>query len=414
MAHGVFLGRLEVQRRDLTALTEDEATVLEIFAELSAIVLHSSHLRCVLQHLAWTDELTGLANRRRILAELRDRAAAGVVSLLFIDFDGLKDVNDALGYEAGDELVRAVGRGLAGSARAGELIGRLGGDELVAVLATGDAEHARRRASAFEAILTALPVEPTIRAHYLGASVGSATLEPGETADALLTRASDEMRARKDARKSRRLAVVAAQPRVTAGHSAAITTTDVTCSRSGPSVSSSLRASSPEAPSSSVMSAPPISSPFTNTCGIVGQPESPDELLTDPRIGKDVDRRDRGAGFPERPKRAVGVPAHHGLRCPFHEHRDIGAVDDVLDLIAHRHVVPLVVIRSSWIVPSASGAASAAFTSRCWSIRLTPSKRALSIVTWKWSPPPVLSTTAISAPGNAWSRRSLIASVATA
>ena len=39
------------------------------------------------------------------------------------------------------------------------------------------------------------------------------------------------------------------------------------------------------------MSAPPMSSPFTNTCGIVGQPEIADELLADPRVGEDVDGR---------------------------------------------------------------------------------------------------------------------------
>ena len=58
------------------------------------------------------------------------------------------------------------------------------------------------------------------------------------------------------------------------------------------------------------MSAPPTSSPLTNTCGIVGQPEIARELLADLRVGQDVDGGDRRAGAAERLQRAVGVAAH--------------------------------------------------------------------------------------------------------
>src|SRR5207248_305036 len=99
----------------------------------------------------------------------------------------------------------------------------------------------------------------------------------------------------------------------------------------------------------------------------------------------------------------------------FHEERDRLGLDHVLDLLAkraHDHV-PLVVIRSSWMVPSASGAASAVLTKRCWSISGSPSKRGLATVTWKWSPPPVRSTTSSTdASGKACSRSIRIVSLA--
>jgi len=85
--------------------------------------------------LALTDPLTGLGNRRhfdeRLRAEL-DRADAGpgVVSLVLIDLDAFKDVNDRLGHEAGDELLR----GVAGCLRQGGEAFRLGGDEFALVL----------------------------------------------------------------------------------------------------------------------------------------------------------------------------------------------------------------------------------------------------------------------------------------
>jgi GGDEF domain-containing protein len=56
------------------------------------------------------------------------------LSLLLIDFDGLKGVNDALGYDRGDALIAAVGMALAANVNEGELAARLGGDEFVVVL----------------------------------------------------------------------------------------------------------------------------------------------------------------------------------------------------------------------------------------------------------------------------------------
>src|SRR6185312_4459014 len=88
-----------------------------------------------------------------------------------------------------------------------------------------------------------------------------------------------------------------------------------------------------------------------------------------------------------------------------HEEGHVRPFDDVLDLVGVAHGVPFVLIRSSWMVPSASGAASAWYTRRCCSTSDRPESDGAVTTTWKWSPPPVRSVTSSSvASGNApWS-----------
>lgn len=85
------------------------------------------------QILAETDPLTGLLNRRALLARLADATAVArsgnAVLLCVIDLDGFKHVNDSSGHAAGDEVLRAVARALSHTVRETDTIARLGGDE---------------------------------------------------------------------------------------------------------------------------------------------------------------------------------------------------------------------------------------------------------------------------------------------
>jgi diguanylate cyclase (GGDEF)-like protein len=89
------------------------------------------------RRLADTDELTGLANRRRVYEELAaaDRLLADgrQVAVLVLDLDRFKEINDSLGHAVGDALLRQVGPRLRDVLRAGDLLGRTGGDEFVVV-----------------------------------------------------------------------------------------------------------------------------------------------------------------------------------------------------------------------------------------------------------------------------------------
>jgi len=93
-----------------------------------------------LQHLALHDPLTGLGNRLRLQEALHAQttlpasAAGAVLGLIFIDLDGFKTINDTLGHECGDELLRAMAARLQGMLRREDMAVRLGGDEFVVLL----------------------------------------------------------------------------------------------------------------------------------------------------------------------------------------------------------------------------------------------------------------------------------------
>ncbi|MGY1739880.1 MULTISPECIES: putative bifunctional diguanylate cyclase/phosphodiesterase [unclassified Blastococcus] len=97
-----------------------------------------------LERLAYTDFLTGLPNRARLMAALEAavaRTAAGSrACLLLLDLDGFKSVNDVAGHDAGDALLQEVAGHLSGAARDGDLVARLGGDEFALVVDSGPDE----------------------------------------------------------------------------------------------------------------------------------------------------------------------------------------------------------------------------------------------------------------------------------
>ncbi|MDF1505809.1 PAS domain S-box protein, partial [Roseisolibacter sp. H3M3-2] len=156
------------------------------------------------------DELTGLLNRRgfRRMAdhELKVARRTGRPgSVLYLDMDGFKAINDAHGHAEGDRALRAVADVLRQTVREGDFAGRLGGDEFV-VFATGAATAAEGEALAArlrEQLARANDAAGTAgRPYALAFSVGVATLEPGDDLDALLTRADGALYARKLARRA--------------------------------------------------------------------------------------------------------------------------------------------------------------------------------------------------------------------
>ena len=100
-----------------------------------------------LSHMALHDQLTGLANRQLLLqsidAAIADAEQSGdALSLVFLDIDGFKAVNDRLGHAAGDAVLREVAERLRNAVRADDILGRMGGDEFVVICPTADARAA--------------------------------------------------------------------------------------------------------------------------------------------------------------------------------------------------------------------------------------------------------------------------------
>jgi diguanylate cyclase (GGDEF)-like protein/PAS domain S-box-containing protein len=150
-----------------------------------------------LRHMADHDDLTGIANRRRVVAEIELRlqhsAHAGERgAVLLLDLDGFKAVNDRLGHDAGDEVLKATAAALRQRLRATDLLGRLGGDEFAAVLPDIGAEDAMRVADELLAAVRAV-------APQVSASCGIALYGPDrqDTADGLLAEADRAMYAAK-------------------------------------------------------------------------------------------------------------------------------------------------------------------------------------------------------------------------
>ncbi|MFW3172467.1 putative bifunctional diguanylate cyclase/phosphodiesterase [Geodermatophilus sp. CPCC 206100] len=123
------------------------------------------------------DTLTELPNRAHlhelIDAELQ-RPERGPVSVLFLDVDGFKDVNDSLGHDAGDDLLRQIAGRLTGCTRGGDTVGRLGGDEFVVLCRDCDTEGAEVLADRCRASIDR-PFDLGGRMVRLGASIGIAT-----------------------------------------------------------------------------------------------------------------------------------------------------------------------------------------------------------------------------------------------
>jgi diguanylate cyclase (GGDEF)-like protein/PAS domain S-box-containing protein len=158
-------------------------------------------------HQATHDRLTGLPNRYllqdRIDQAIRQAAREKtLVGMLFIDLDRLKQVNDTLGHQAGDELIRIIARRLRSCLRTGDTVARIGGDEFVLLLPSLLAEeamvHARRRV--LEA--TSAPCQIDGEEVATSCSVG-ASLYPNDGVDAetLLRRADEAMYVEKQARR---------------------------------------------------------------------------------------------------------------------------------------------------------------------------------------------------------------------
>ena len=127
-ARTAFLYRRQRELQNLVA----ERTV-----ELERRSLQLRESQRQLEQIAYVDPLTGLGNRRLFEDEMRARmtSGAGCLTLLLIDLDGFKKINDTLGHDAGDALLKVTAQRLVAAVRDTDHVARLGGDEFAVVLA---------------------------------------------------------------------------------------------------------------------------------------------------------------------------------------------------------------------------------------------------------------------------------------
>ena len=150
--------------------------------------------------LAAQDDLTGVANRRAIIAALDRDVACAVrsrepLALMMLDVDHFKQVNDRWGHQAGDAVLRAVVQVLQQRVRAQDLIGRYGGEEFLLVLPNTPREGACQLARELCAVVQATPCAWGKEAIPVTVSIGvfAGSLEPGVQSDQLLQAADSAM-----------------------------------------------------------------------------------------------------------------------------------------------------------------------------------------------------------------------------
>ena len=157
------------------------ATLLAVTARMAFSLRKQRTLNESRQHLAVTDELTGLGNRRRLLDEL-DRALASLsqedaqaesVALLLIDLDHFKEINDSFGHHTGDALLRQIGPRIRQIVRHDDLVARLGGDEFAVLLHAANTFKATTVAQRLSTLLEE-PIDVGNASLRVGASIGVA------------------------------------------------------------------------------------------------------------------------------------------------------------------------------------------------------------------------------------------------
>ncbi len=183
---GSATGRVTVLRRSPEPLVPGEVDLLGLVVDLATIAVERHALQSLLAHGALHDDLTGLPNRRYLLSRVRETFATEESrgGLLFVDLDRFKLINDSLGHEAGDHLLREVTARFRRTVRPADVVARVGGDEFV-VLCPGldDEESVARVADRLSAVLTD-PVDLPGARVVVSASIGvvhtSGRVEPTE------------------------------------------------------------------------------------------------------------------------------------------------------------------------------------------------------------------------------------------
>ena len=154
--------------------------------------------------LAHEDSLVDLPNRRgflRALERVIDRVNRydEKAALLFVDVDGLKQINDNLGHQAGDEALVQVARLLVGGVRKSDIVARIGGDEFAILLGHSDEDSARETAARLVDLIAACEFRHADTMLPLSVAIGAAAIESDDTAESAMARADREMYRRKAA-----------------------------------------------------------------------------------------------------------------------------------------------------------------------------------------------------------------------
>jgi diguanylate cyclase (GGDEF)-like protein len=189
---------------ELALAEQQRASRLQVIAALLASALAAVLAMLVwrqrragqqLRDLALTDELTGLPNRRHMLRELQRllERSPPAAALLIVDLDHFKPINDQFGHLIGDEILRALADAWRSLTGHGMRLGRLGGEEFVAVVDGADIAQAAALGERLRAAAQGLDVSRWLTERRVTVSVGATVLRPGDTLGSALSRADEAL-----------------------------------------------------------------------------------------------------------------------------------------------------------------------------------------------------------------------------
>jgi diguanylate cyclase (GGDEF)-like protein/putative nucleotidyltransferase with HDIG domain len=204
------IGGLVIYHTIPGCFTDEHRRILGRVSEQAAAVIYNSTRFEQTQHESHTDPLTALPNRRALdrqfeIGMARAAESRTSASVVVLDLDRLKEINDTYGHEAGDRALRAVGEVLGSTVRKSDLCARFAGDEFIVVLWDCSPEHEARRVAEVQNAVSAYPFEPRPGVRVsLSISAGPARFpEDGSTFEDLLAAADERMYRDKAGRRSR-------------------------------------------------------------------------------------------------------------------------------------------------------------------------------------------------------------------
>jgi diguanylate cyclase (GGDEF)-like protein len=206
---GEVIGFINLDSSQPNFFKQSDAERLRAFADQAAIAIENARLYQGMQQLALTDDLTGLYNRRGLL-ELGQREVQRAhrfdrsLTLIWMDVDHFKDINDAFGHEKGDEVLRKVIERCKLEVREIDIFSRYGGDEFIIILPETGLEGGVQVAERLCELTRKINVSSFLGTIHVTASFGVATLDEKVTdLNALMTQADQAMYAAKQAGRDR-------------------------------------------------------------------------------------------------------------------------------------------------------------------------------------------------------------------
>jgi len=193
---GHALGTIAVVDSQPRTLNDGQRAVLKDLSTLVITAMENRRRALLLGRLALTDHLTGLANRahfdRTLESEMAHAMRTGEpFSVLYMDLDGFKEINDRFGHAAGDDVLREIARRLAEQVREEDAVARFGGDEFGVVMRTSAQDSAQALAQRITKAVSAPIRISTGNTAVVGISIGLATYTEGMASGATLLDQAD-------------------------------------------------------------------------------------------------------------------------------------------------------------------------------------------------------------------------------